>query len=834
MPGQDDLLVFATARQQVMDDLVATLRRSVTIALSRYPQEGWSAALLRRLGVTLRKQYRSESERLTSPALRSVQAALLSNAEAALERTEPDEDRATQAERITELLAVAVANAVTEVLAMDSDTPMVKTWVTMEDAAVRPEHREANRQSVPVGSKFTVAGIEMDRPGDISAPIGLWIGCRCVLAVSPAARVASGILDGGGTMEMDDLETGSVPFYGVLAPEGVPTADGRKFAVDSMRWRELPIPMLWQKVTGEGHDGSVTVGVIEQIERRQDGNLWYGGHMVVSPEADEAIGLMAEKALRGVSVDVYDATMEMQDLEGQTLTDEDLSELEADVQVLKVLTDGEIAGATLCAFPAFREAFVALGTLPDAEAPEAEDELVDGLAEADTASAVDSEEFVDEGSWDGSAANYTPEQWYRATVVHLSDDKENKSDHKLPIRTPSGELSRAGVHAAASRLNQVDAPPEKINTAKASLRSAYKELGEDPPEVLAASEGAEQFIDVAPGKTEDGPGWLTHPVDTDRLRDYWVRGAGAAKIGWGAPGDFNRCRALLAEYVKPQHLSGYCANRHKDALGIWPGEHSATRDSVVASGGVEPWTLVASGSSDTPPKEWFEDPGLIEPSPLVVTEDGRVFGHLATWDTCHIAVSGTCTTPPHSVTDYSYFRLNRKDTADGPVTVGKIVLGTGHANTRLRAAAATAHYDNTGYAVCDVAAGEDQYGIWVAGALSPNATQEQIDTLRSSSLSGDWREVRGNLELVGAVVVNVPGFPIPRTSLAAAGGHQISLVASGIVARDEYTTQDIEQIVRRVLSEDKAAQQARANLSAIARGRARKELQTIAARRGGQ
>src|SRR5690606_40897814 len=69
-----------------------------------------------------------------------------------------------------------------------------------------------------------------------------------------------------------------------------------------------------------------------------------------------------------------------------------------------------------------------------------------------------------------------------------------------------------------------------------------------------------------------------------------------------------------------------------------------------------------------------------------------------------------------------------------------------HANTRLRAAAATAHYDDTGYAVCDVAAGEDRWGIWVAGAVSPNATPEQIETLRSSSLSGDGREVRRSEE----------------------------------------------------------------------------------------
>ena len=32
---------------------------------------------------------------------------------------------------------------------------------------------------------------------------------------------------------------------------------------------------------------------------------------------------------------------------------------------------------------------------------------------------------------------------------------------------------------------------------------------------------------------------------TEKLRQYWERGAGAAKIRWGEPGDFGRC-------VKPQ------------------------------------------------------------------------------------------------------------------------------------------------------------------------------------------------------------------------------------------------------------------------------------------
>ena len=77
----------------------------------------------------------------------------------------------------------------------------------------------------------------------------------------------------------------------------------------------------------------------------------------------------------------------------------------------------------------------------------------------------------------------------------------------------------------------------------------------------------------APG-TKDGPGWITHPIPTARIRRYWTNGKGAAKIRWGAPGDFNRCRMQLAKYVQnPDWLAGLCANMHKEALGIWPAQH---------------------------------------------------------------------------------------------------------------------------------------------------------------------------------------------------------------------------------------------------------------------
>lgn len=56
------------------------------------------------------------------------------------------------------------------------------------------------------------------------------------------------------------------------------------------------------------------------------------------------------------------------------------------------------------------------------------------------------------------------------------------------------------------------------------------------------------------------------------LKRYWTKGEGAAKIGWGTPGDFNRCRLQLRKYVTSGRvLDGLCANMHHQATGTWPG-----------------------------------------------------------------------------------------------------------------------------------------------------------------------------------------------------------------------------------------------------------------------
>lgn len=197
-------------------------------------------------------------------------------------------------------------------------------------------------------------------------------------------------------------------------------------------------------------------------------------------------------------------------------------------------------------------------------------------------------------------------------------------------------------------------------------------------------------------------------------------------------------------------------------------------------------SLTAAAIPTAPPEAWFKDPALTGPTALVVEDDGRVYGHIAAWGTCHIGQIGKCVEPPTSPSNYAYFRTGSLRTAEGTsVAVGHLTMGTGHAGPRDSANAAAEHYDNTGTVFADVAAGEDAYGIWVAGSLRPGISAEQVRVARSAPISGDWRTIRGSLELVGALAVNVPGFPVPRPQGLLASGEVKSLQASGVVAHDD-------------------------------------------------
>ena len=187
--------------------------------------------------------------------------------------------------------------------------------------------------------------------------------------------------------------------------------------------------------------------------------------------------------------------------------------------------------------------------------------------------------------------------------------------------------------------------------------------------------------------------------------------------------------------------------------------------------------LVASAIPVAPPKDWFTDPKLGKATPLTVDDEGRVFGHIASWSTSHIGLSNGVK-PPRSKSKYGYFHTGVCRTAEGAdIPVGQLTLAGGHAPLYASASDAVKHYDDTASAVADVHAGEDRYGIWVAGALRPGVQPEQIRTLRASAPSGDWRPIGGSLELVAVCQVNVPGFPIARAMVAS--GQVTALVAAG-------------------------------------------------------
>lgn len=221
----------------------------------------------------------------------------------------------------------------------------------------------------------------------------------------------------------------------------------------------------------------------------------------------------------------------------------------------------------------------------------------------------------------------------------------------------------------------------------------------------------------------------------------------------------------------------------------------------------EPWMYASAAPAPLPPLDWFRAPDLDRLTPVTVSDSGRVFGHIAGWDTCHVGLPG-CVTAPFSSTGYAYFHVGEQRCADGSVTaVGTLVAGPRHADPQMAFKAAQQHYDDPSAAVARVVAGEDDFGIWVAGWMLPGASPEAREVFTSSPVSGDWRRIGGALELIAVCSVNTPGFPVPRARVAFSSGAQQALIGTfGITPQTGP-----EPVVKPVTDEDSRARWAWAN-----------------------
>lgn len=182
-----------------------------------------------------------------------------------------------------------------------------------------------------------------------------------------------------------------------------------------------------------------------------------------------------------------------------------------------------------------------------------------------------------------------------------------------------------------------------------------------------------------------------------------------------------------------------------------------------------------------PPAEWFTPPETMpKDAGCIVESSGRVFGYLCHWNSILMDGGSDRWKPPRSRAEYAFAHTGDTVCEDGS-TIKTANLGgdAGHAPTGSGdLAGVQKFYENTQTQLARVRYGEDDNGVWFAGACWPTVTDLDIAKMRASARSGhwcavgDWRDMqsgRSGYELVGACLVNVPGLKYARADRAASG-----------------------------------------------------------------
>lgn len=227
-------------------------------------------------------------------------------------------------------------------------------------------------------------------------------------------------------------------------------------------------------------------------------------------------------------------------------------------------------------------------------------------------------------------------------------------------------------------------------------------------------------------------------------------------------------------------------------------EQHAITASASASLTLIPRTITASAAGIAPiapPAEWFFTPEVDGKLPLTVMDDGRIMGHLATWDQCHHGFMNECVLAKPSRTNYSFFHVGAIKTEEGElVDVGRIIVGetaqAGHASVEYSGTDATRHYDKTALVGAFVRATDGKYGIWLSGVVRSDCPAERVRDMLANPPSGDWRRENGWLELIAALSVPVPGFPVPRYEYAMTASAE-SVEVKTLIATGYYEVEPI-------------------------------------------
>lgn len=191
-----------------------------------------------------------------------------------------------------------------------------------------------------------------------------------------------------------------------------------------------------------------------------------------------------------------------------------------------------------------------------------------------------------------------------------------------------------------------------------------------------------------------------------------------------------------------------------------------------------------------------------KPTPLQITEDGRIYGHLATWDACHMDFPGMCLSAPAAVDGFNRFHQHSARLEDGSlIAVGALTFGDGHSSAGSLYAS-RAQYSDVATIAAKVVASEDEWGVFIAGEMVPNFDMALADVVCYAPLSGHWEpdpDLDGALVLIAAHAVVTPGFNV--RSLVAAFSPETdrhSLILTSRRAHTSTTAVDIDAIVAAV------------------------------------
>ena len=250
------------------------------------------------------------------------------------------------------------------------------------------------------GSRFN-AGKERNFGGNFSLDdqmIDSIIEKSSLVAAAEAAKArVSGITAGA------NMASGSRFTIPMLIPEDLESGDGRKFKKDAISFRDLPLPLLWQIKTAEGHSGSVVVGRIDYMEKLPDGIGNAYGVFDTGSYGREAERLVKNGFIRGVSAD-------LDQFEAKEQKSENASDDELGKQKL-IINHARVMAATIVAKPAFQECTISVddnypGNQEDQVSP------ADGIYEESVDSFVAGEALIASGFLESEIPVTPPTEWF--------------------------------------------------------------------------------------------------------------------------------------------------------------------------------------------------------------------------------------------------------------------------------------------------------------------------------------------------------------------------------------------------------------------------------------